>query len=263
MLNMGVTSPNIYHIMLTAGYKTVTPDEELTNESKFIKAFIEKNDIKVILIDSLIDIFQGSENDAVHAAKNFDFLRQIFPDTLVILLHHESKPNEQFATKKSPGNRMRGSTNVFNELSGQIAISVPNFNQPANLIVEHGKMRRGKKLNAFEIKMDIVDDVFHQGETKVVGFTYIKEVIFAEMALDEAREAILEFLGDHNDWVSGPELKDALKERGVGKTALEDALKQLREEDVDVSSERRGKAFYYKLYTSGVYQNVEKFIGKL
>ena len=165
---------------------------QLTEEAKYLKVYCEENQISAVIIDSLVDFYQGEENSANHAALNTNAWKQVFPDIAINIIHHENKPTPNF--KKSASARARGSTHLFNSAQGMLSISVLDEDTPTRLKIEHAKVRGAQKRRPFEIDMIIEPCPDDPNETFVSGFKYVGEISEEESKIKAAKDAILKLL---------------------------------------------------------------------
>ena len=231
LLFMGVTSNNLYHALLSPLFQFTKQDEVLgkvlSEKALELKNYVIANNIEVIVLDSFVDFFEGNENDPVHIAKFAALYQEIFPDCCIIFIHHESKP-AQNAPNRNPGDRLRGSTHIFNMLSSALSLRVNNLEKPEIIYVEHSKVRGGRKQKPFEVEMITEQDPNNEGDTVIRGFKYLGEAQSISKKVDSAKEEIMEIARSHpNEWFSTKQYKSFLKEKGIGESNIVKALNEL------------------------------------
>jgi len=192
------TSKNIHHYTTPLTFNFINNNGELTDEARFVKAFVIENKISTVILDSLVDFYVGSENDSIDAAQNILVWKEVFPNCAIIPIHHENKPQQ--GGKRSSVHRIRGSSHLFNASQSVISLSTLDVEYPEKIMVEHSKVRGARKQNPFAIEMLIEqnpkfpDD---EDETIITGFKYSGEIDLPKRKAAEAKEAVLELLKDN------------------------------------------------------------------
>ena len=193
LYSMQATDPNIYHYTASREFSFFNQQGELSEQAEYVRDWIKENDVTVIIMDSLVDFYVGSENDSIDSARNINAWKSTFPNCSIVVIHHESKPSEKF--KKKAKHRVRGSGNFFNTAQSVLSFSVADEeDHPEKILVEHAKVRGAKKHKIFEIEMLIEDDPNDPRETVITGFKYLGEIDTAKQKREEAFDAILDLL---------------------------------------------------------------------
>jgi hypothetical protein len=156
---------------------------------------------------------------------------------------------------------LRGSSVWLSSAQSVLAFSALSIDHPELLIVEHAKVRGGRKQKPFEIEMVIRPDYRNTEETIVDGFKYVKEVSEIKLKIDTAKEAIVKMLSDNPDKeYSATELKANLANQGIVDRNIDTALPNLVQEgEIYVSSGTGGRGSP-KLYKICVTNMLEKII---
>lgn len=229
---MGIPNSEDIHVIKTP-HQFVLTDEELLED---ISRLIIEKDIKVIVIDSFIDILVGSENDSSETSLVFNALRSISTEVCWLLLHHESKPVPGF--HRSTGNRARGSSNIKAQVD--YLFSAQRTKELKVINIEQGKARDYEAINKFAVEF-VGDDL-----GTMTGFRYIGEVQDEITKVEEAGDFLLEFLEDNPKSL----IKSINKEgapRGITKASLKRARDMLLEkqliESIPDPTNRRRKLF--------------------
>ena len=130
--------------------------------------------------------------------------------------------------------------------SVDVALALKSVDQNTRALY-HTKARRGKKLEEPIYLRD--SDEFRTGGEPCIIFSWVDPKEVTETKVDEARELILSML-ESGEQYKAKQFIDILKTEDVGKTNIETALKELRDEEL-VGHHKDGAAFVYtKLPTS-------------
>lgn len=192
-----INSPNIHHF--PAKDFSFHENDPQTNELKqspaatFLKNYIQEEKISVVVMDSLVDFFSGSENNSIDVANNFLTWRETFPDCAILIIHHENKPSQGTA-KQAAKYRIKGNTHFYNGSQSAFSFSQYDPEDSTQILVEHTKVRGARRHNAFLIQMIVDTDPQDLQETVIKGFQFKEEVIAAKKVVDQAYEAILSLI---------------------------------------------------------------------
>ena len=124
---------------------------KLDNEEhlRYVKEKIHERNIKLLVVDSLVRIHRGDENDSRSMARLFEVLRSSAKGgTTVLLIHHSRKT---FSPSKLDNNDIRGSSDILAAADVHIAVVRTKDNK---LIVKQTKLRQGVEMKPFEIEID-------------------------------------------------------------------------------------------------------------
>jgi len=211
-------------------------DEEGIPFMEAIATMIKKNDIKVVFLDSFVDILVGEENNVGDTNQIFDALRSIVSglEVCYYTLHHDSKPVAHFV--KTAAQKTRGSSNILAQLVNQFYIS--RTKDPSIINIEQGKARDYQPVPKFALKYE------QNEEGDMTGFTYLGEVKTENSKLDEAIEFIEEFLTNTPNRTR-KDILEAAKDAGIDRGSIDRAMKLLKEKNlVDFVKDGRNKLFF-------------------
>jgi len=224
-LAQDITSPNIFHY----NAKTLmfwNEKGEMSKEARFLQLMAQKEQIDVVVFDSLIDFFEGSEIDSVAVAKNFLIWREVFPNAALILIHHERKP-ENSKLKQAAKHRIKGNTHFYNGSQSILSVSIPDDEDNTVLLIEHTKVRGAKLQKPFTIEMKVSDHPTIDGQTVIAGFTYIGEVKLESAGARAAQLGIVDLLNKFPDtWFSAEMIREELSD-GITPRDINVQLKKL------------------------------------
>ena len=198
-------------------------------------------DVKLVIFDPFSAIHSKNENSADDIQKVMQALQQFNRAGIaVIFIHHHRK--EHFMNKNaSPSTGLRGSTVLFTRVDSHIAITKDRETEEGlEISLEQAKLRRGKKEKKFTVRLKIND------QEQKASFEYLGEAKPELIKKEEAKEFILEELTERPDQAI-EELLVKAKEGNIGKTAVEDALKEMRAQGLIIGKTKPGmkrKLFY-------------------
>jgi hypothetical protein len=197
-----------------------------------VSQLITTNNIKLVVMDSFVDVLIGSENDAGDTNEVFNLLRSISSNVNWFILHHDSKPMPQ--TQRSAGQKTRGSSNIIAQVDNQFYIE--KTKNPMVINIEQGKSRDNEPVKKFQLE-------FINENDQMSGFKYLGEVQDEVAKVDEAADFIINYLTQ----TPYSHRKDMI-ENATGtcsKTAIDRAIKMLKEKQViDSKGEGRNKTFF-------------------
>lgn len=256
---MGIRNPNVFNFFSEDDYNLIDETGKPTEVSEYLSLYIQQNNINVVILDSAIDFLVGDENSSTDVAANINAWRDIFSLASILTIHHDSKQNPQ--VKKKSADRMRGSGVWLSSAQSVLSFSVLSQEHPERLMVEHAKVRGGRKSKPFEIEMIIRPDPTKEGETIVDGYKYVRELKETKLISDKAKEGIVKFLTDHLETVfTAKELHEELQGDGLIRKNIDFALTDLSESGDIERLEHCGennKAYGYKMCVSNVLENME------
>lgn len=238
-----VTSPDIYHYSLPRKFTFFNKDGSASDQAIYVNALIKKNNINVVLIDSLVDFYEGSENDSVDAANNVNAWETTFENCAILMIHHENKP--QMGMKRSRIHSVRGSSHLFNAAQTVINFNIPDEEDPTKICVEHVKVRGTRKRTPFEIRMVIEDDPTTPGETVITGFEFLGEIEIVKRKMQEAKDKVLEILkAEPEKWFTNNEIV-FIAGNIIGARNTKMAIIELRNDRV-IAYDKNGNSYLYK-----------------
>lgn len=213
------------------------PAQFKLSDTKFINqvsAFIKEKDIKLIILDSFIDIIQGNENDSGDTNEVFDALRLMSSEVAYFILHHDAKPIPKF--QKSAGQKTRGSSNILAQLDNQFYLE--KTKNLKVITVEQGKARDEEPVTKFQIEFQSSDN------NQMTGFKYLGEVQDEASKVDEASEFIQKYLTD-NPNSSRLDIIDGAQSQNISPRSIDRAKKMLEEKSVVDSYKDGHKKLYF------------------
>ncbi len=179
---LGVSEDSDMKLSVYAGLKL---DSKHTIEA--LRAYIQKEKISLVTIDSLVRIHDKEENDAKQISDLFASLRKL-SDTgvTVIITHHNRKPS---VGKSSISHDLRGSSDILASADGHIAVSRKEKERIVK--VSQNKMRFKEETDPFEVEL-----VEKNG---IVIPTYIGVTSSSRPKRDVARERVVELVSSGTD----------------------------------------------------------------
>lgn len=201
-------------------------DEQLVDQ---ISEIVQKLGINLIIIDSLIRIYRGKdENSSNDMAEVFRQLKK-FQDTgaSVLFTHHNRK--QSIFGKNVSAESMRGSSDILASVDCHLAVD----KNEDGIRITQTKLRQEMAIAPFKLKLE--------GDENHVEFKFLGAVEEAKEKVEEAKVDILQTLEE------GESCRTDLIERfkGVygGKT-IDEALKAFEPEEVIFRVAERGKKYF-------------------
>lgn len=207
-------------------------------DRQFIIWECKQNNIGLIIFDPFVAIHSKTENSAEEMQKVMEALQEIQNAGITVVFTHHHK--KQLGWTKVPlSQNLRGSSVIFGRVDSHIALEVKKDEASGlYLIVRHEKLRNGKKIEPFEIRL-------FENEDGLMRLEYIGQIEEEKMKVEEAKEIILNVLGQENQ-KSRQELIEILKNEGISQRTGETALKLLKDEHL-IQSKRMGRRNIYFL----------------
>lgn len=254
---MGISSPNIHLLFTQDNYNLMDEKVKKTEMAEYISEYVKRNDINVVIMDSVVDFTLGNESDSGDVAKNINVWREIVSPASILAIHHFKKENP--AVKIKAADLLRGSSVWLSSAQSVLALTVPTFGNSTILAVESVKVRSGKKQPPFQMEMVIRPDPFIPNETIVDGFKYLHDINPVKLKIDEAKEEIVKLLSDNPDTeYTALEIKALLAPNGVIDKNVEISLPQLVAEGEIYNSSGAGVKGSPKAYKICVTNMLEK-----
>lgn len=196
------------------------PEKFSLENDEFMQAlqdFIQVNKVKLVVLDSFIDVFVGNENSSTDVSTVLNALRSISTEVCWLILHHEAKPVPRF--NKTAGQRMRGSGNILAQIDYQFATTMLSDGKTVH--IEQGKNRDNEKMKKFAIEFESDE----QGA--MTGFKYLGDISDKATKVDEAKDLIVATLQAQVGYLMPQkELLDAVTGE-ISERTIKDALKVL------------------------------------
>ena len=212
------------------------PEQFDLNNKPFMLAvagLIKEKDIKMVVLDSFIDVLIGSENDAGDTNEVFNLLRSISAKVNWFILHHDSKPLPK--TQRTAGQKTRGSSNIIAQVDNQFYIE--KTKTPTIINIEQGKSRDNEPVKKFQVE-------FKNENEEMIGFRYIGEIQDEASKVDEASEFIQRYLID-NPNSSRQEIIDSAESEGIAERSIDRAKKMLEEKNIIDSYKNGNKKLFF------------------
>lgn len=222
---LGISSGDIF-FMSQSGFKMDKDDD-----MRALADYVGKNDIKLLLVDSLVRVNSKDENVAREIADLFAPIKALTRGDLAVLLTHHHRKQSSVG-KSSASQNLRGSSDILASIDTHIAVA--RNAQDKRLAFEQTKSRYGQEIPPFEV--NIVE-----GPNKSVSLEYEGEITKEPFSKDQAKEGILSILA------LGPLTRSEIEKDLplLGKTAIALALRELV---ADGSIEARTGAHGKKTY---------------
>src|SRR3989344_286111 len=214
------------------------------DDIKYLVDTAKNLDVKLVIFDPFSAIHSRTENNAEEMQRVMEALQQFnLVGIAVIFIHHHRK--EHFMVKNAPASMgLRGSTVLFARVDCHVAIRKDKETEEGlQISLEQAKLRKDQKFKPFTVELKI------DKEKGVASFAYTGEVKEKLVKKEEAKEFILETLQSEPP-IKMEELIISGKEKAnVGKTAIDDAVKEMIEEKTLIREKIKGKgnAWHFSL----------------
>lgn len=182
--------------------------------------FCKKNNIKLVIFDSLVRIHSSDENDAMKMSKVFNLLKKfVKEDITVVFTHHNRK--QGILRSSNPSQDMRGSSDILASVDCHLAID--RKAKENSITIHQTKLRQQQEMKPFTL--NIISD---ENDFKM---EFAGEVDEVQSKKADIKEAVKDILGQENKPMYKAELSLALKENGVkgGYSTFKTAIKELIE----------------------------------
>lgn len=210
-------------------------DFKLTAESvPKIIAFCEKNDIKMVMFDSLVRMHTANENEASAMAGVGELLKKIKNEGIsVFLTHHHRKQ-----ISGDPSQDMRGSSDILALLDCHLSVS----RKEKVLTIMQNKLRDEEETKPFEVVVKRDDN------SNSTSFEYVGEIEPAKIKGNAIKDLVIVILGDAEAPLSTKEIFERVKETiPCGKSTLKPVLEQLVENEEIIKGKGSKNANFYSL----------------
>ncbi|MGH2645237.1 MAG: AAA family ATPase, partial [Chitinophagaceae bacterium] len=209
-----------------------------------VHKLIEKENIKLVILDSFVDIITGSENSSTDINTVFNALRAISSEVSYFILHHDSKPIPHF--QRSAGQRTRGSSNIIAQVDNQFYVE--KTKSPKIIHIEQGKSRDNEPIKKFSLEF------INDEEGKMKGFKYGGEVEESVKMIEIAQEFIYEFL-TVNPYRSKDDIVSAGQMQDITARGIQEGINTLRKKGVLEYQTKEGygnKRYYFIVSDEGL-----------
>lgn len=200
------------------------PEQFKLSNEEFLTAVAElitKENIKLVILDSFIDVIEGNENSSGDTNLVFDALRTISSNVCFLLLHHDSKPLPKMF--RNAGQKTRGSSNILAQVDNQFYLE--KAKDQNILIIEQGKSRDAEPVKKFRIEF------VPNEQSEMGGFKYLGEVEDEVTKVDEAADFIVSYLTDHPN-KSRQDILDEAENIQLSKHSVIRAVAMLKEKNI-------------------------------
>lgn len=241
---LGSITDNIFYLMYPEKFSLADGKGGASEFAEALSLLVKKEDIKLIIIDSFVDLMVGNESSSGDTQVFFSALRTLFPQVAFLVLHHENKPSQGLFRNDSQ--RLRGSSNINAQTFTMFRLEQMQ-NAHTDLTLKQTKARDSVKLDKFMIRM--LTDEDEKGKPIVTGFEYVGEIFEGaggdkkEEAESLIKEAIAQTFGNE---ISKQDLIDQISSAGVSRRTIERVLSELAESGAVKKFKKTGKkeAFY-------------------
>lgn len=230
MRGLGINTSDIYWLKYPHYFQLTDNNEDdgYSQIAKDASRQVKKFGIHFIVVDAFTDVMIGNENAAGDVQKFFDAMRQLFPGTSILVLHHASKPAQ--GVIRTSAQRARGSTNIMAQIySGFYVESFPK--SKTEFTLEQTKAGDAEKLNKFKVGLKVEDIPNAPGKTMVTAIEYQGEVLDQEMKAEEAKVVIEEAFISTNT-ISRQDLLDICQDKAISNRTAIRALKEMVDEGI-------------------------------
>ena len=166
------------------------PEQFTLEKADFMQSisdFIIANEIKLVILDSFIDVLIGSENDSSDTQEVIGAIKSISPNICWLILHQDSKPMPK--TQRTAGQKTRGSSNIIAQVDNQFYIEKTKI--PTIINIEQGKSRDNEPAKKFQLE-------FINEDEQMVGFRYLGETKDDVKLIEEVMEFIHNYLEENS-----------------------------------------------------------------
>lgn len=244
MRGLEMSGKDIYRIKAPhlLNFSDEKAEDDVTEFARHISRFVKAKQIGLIVVDSLVDIMEGDENRSADVQLFLNKFRFLFPNSAILLLHHEGKPS---MTQRSSAQRTRGSSNIQAQMSVSFSVSrLPNSKNEYRF--EQTKARDSLEMNPFKINMVSVVDTNNPQRTIVKRLMYSGEIEDVEQLSVEAMGRITEILPmeDDDDILT---MKEIIAEcSGISERTVRDVVSAMKKSGVlDSKKLDKGNAHRY------------------
>ena len=227
MRGLGMTGKNIFWLKFPHYFELIDTESEdgYSDIARAASRKVKKEGIKFIVVDSFADVMVGNENAAGDVQKFFDAMRQLFPGTSILVLHHASKPAP--GVTRTSSQRARGSTNIMAQVYSAFFVeALPK--SKTEFTLEQTKAGDAEKLNKFLVELEVVPIPQTDGKTRVKSILYKGEVIDQEMKNAEAIKVFEDSFMTTSS-ISRQDLLDIAQGEGISQRTAERAIKEMIE----------------------------------
>lgn len=207
--------------------------------SQIIVDYCLKNNIKVVLMDSLIRIHSQDENSSTEMAKLFEEFKKFKLNGIAVIFAHHNRKSRN--GESNPTEDVRGSSEIFAFLD--TGLSVSKIKKTRQVRITQAKLRQGQELPPFTV------DILDEGE-KI-------QLVFSRFLMEEeklskselAQEKIAALLNISNQ-LNQKQIIDSLKNE-ASESSVKKAIKEMELSGQIISQHGKGSEILYSLATEG------------
>ncbi|MFA6404865.1 MAG: bifunctional DNA primase/polymerase [Candidatus Paceibacterota bacterium] len=230
--------------LVNDGIFLLSQDSLNLNEDRSIQLlheFIERNHIEFVVIDTLRSVAGGIKEEKAEEIRMFFNRLKPWKDKGIsyLVLDHCRKPARFESTQVPKKEQLLGSQDKT--ASVEVLHMIRSEEKSNEIMFYPKKSKVAREISPFKILM--LDEITEHGE--VVRLTYGGEIEEKKLKAEEAEGMIKAYLLESNEHRTSKEIQEAL-DGEAGKTAIEDALKKMREDKENiVHHEKVGQAYKY------------------
>jgi len=201
---------------------------------------VKQMGIKFIVIDSMTDVIVGSENSQADTQSLFDALRQLFPGTSILMLHHISKPIQ--GVTRSSGQKFRGSTNINAQIYSGFLVE-PVLETVNEFTIEQVKSGDSPRLPKF--KVNLVSKINESNKSYISEIKYCGEVVDEEAKQLQGMKLINQAFERANEYYR-QDLLNNLNNAGVSRATADRILRGMVNSGELKTKKESKRSIYYR-----------------
>lgn len=231
-LGMEVCGDNIFRIVKPELFSFINQDPEdkdggvYSRFARMLSAFVRKNDIQLIILDSLVDFIVGDENSGADTQAFFNAVRELFPGRSIMFLAHYGKPIK--GQLRSPAQMIAGSRNIAAQITSGLAVQRSEY-ASNEFVLQSIKARNSvNDKSKFKVVLHSKKDPGNPNKTIVFDIEYTGIVEDEVMDFTRAMEVIQEAVNAKGELgLTRQEAIDVASEAGVAQRTADKAIKQI------------------------------------
>lgn len=179
-----------------------------------MQTFIEERGIKLVIVDSLVRVHSGDENDARDMARLFRNIRKLTAaGATILVIHHHRKA---VIGQTGPQQSLRGSSDILASLDCHLAVDAKD----GKITVKQTKLRQDKAMDPFTVSVETEQNPGR------IEFLFGGTADLRELKEKEAEEAILSLFVEGKVELPRTEIHVALTDV-CGRNAIDEGLAAL------------------------------------
>ena len=220
---LSMSGENIYRIKFPHLFY-LSEKDKLSPFAESVAFFVKEKEIGLIVVDSLVDVMEGNENVAGDVQAFFNKFRLMFPQSAILILHHEGKPG---MVARTAAQKTRGSTNIQGQMSASFSVSrIPKTVN--ELKFEQTKARDSAKMKPFKINLVSNADPLNLQKTLVTKLMYAGEIEEKELKKVAAVEIINELLPYQYEDIVLTKKDIEIACEGISEETIRNAIESMR-----------------------------------